>query len=413
MSQDARTAMTRREMLRLFGAVGAAAVAAACAQPAAPSPTAAPAKPTSAPAAAPPAPAAPTAAPVAKAAAVPGAVSDAEWEKLVAAAKQEGKLSVATYAGTGYRAAVEAFQEAFPGIQVEHSQFQSSSRDFVPRLLPEMKAGLYTWDVATMPAQEQLRQVKPAGGIDPIRPKIVRADVLDDKAWIGGFEAGFTDTDKKWGYQSVIIKFPTLYINTDVVKDGEIKTAKDLLDPKWKGKIIGGDPRSKGSGFVPATVMRLTYGDDILKQLYKDQEVVLSTDARQLTEFMVRGRYVLGIGAVDKVILQDFVAEGLGKNLKSLDLPDMDFVSSANNHLWLLTKAQHPNAAQVFINWLLTKDGQEVFSKAARVNSRRTDVAPVDESLLPTPGVKYMSGDFEDFIPEQQTTQDLAKALLD
>ena len=93
----------------------------------------------------------------------------AEWDKLVDAAKQEKTLTIATYAGNGYKKVMEAFQEAFPGMQVEHTQFQSSSRDFVPRLFAEQKAGLYTWDISIMPTQEQIRQVVKAGGNDPIR----------------------------------------------------------------------------------------------------------------------------------------------------------------------------------------------------------------------------------------------------
>ena len=47
---------------------------------------------------------------------------------------------------------MDDFEAAFPGVKVEHTQFQSSSRDYVPRLLQERKASLYAWDVAIMPA---------------------------------------------------------------------------------------------------------------------------------------------------------------------------------------------------------------------------------------------------------------------
>ena len=175
-----RSSLSRRSALRLLGLGGGAALLAACSQAAPPAPTTAPAKPTSAPAAptsAPAAPAAaPTTAPAAKAAApsVTGAISDADWDKLVEAARKEGSVNVATYAGTAHRKIMDVFEAAYPGIKVEHTQFQSSSRDYVPRLLQEQKAGLYTWDVAFMPLQEMIRQVKPAGGLDPVRPQLRR-----------------------------------------------------------------------------------------------------------------------------------------------------------------------------------------------------------------------------------------------
>src|SRR4051812_45188769 len=195
-----QTLFSRRSALRLLGLGGAAALTAACSQAATPSPTAPAAKPTTAPAAAPAA--AATTAPAAKAAApaVAGAISDADWEKVVEAARKEGSVNVATYAGTAHRKILDVFEAAYPGIKVEHTQFQSSSRDYVPRLFQEQKAGLYTWDVAFMPLQEMIRQVKPAGGLEPVRPSIVRADVLDDKGWLDSYADGYPDDDKQWGY---------------------------------------------------------------------------------------------------------------------------------------------------------------------------------------------------------------------
>ena len=53
------------------------------------------------------------------------------------AARKEGSVNVATYAGTAHRKIMDVFEAAYPGIKVEHTQFQSSSRDYVPRLLQE------------------------------------------------------------------------------------------------------------------------------------------------------------------------------------------------------------------------------------------------------------------------------------
>src|SRR5207244_3771251 len=120
------------------------------------------------------APTTPPAAPAAKPA-------DADWQKVLDDARKEGRLLVATYAGTGYRKVMDAFEAAYPGIKVEQSPFQSSSRDFFPRYFQERQAGLYQWDVLMVPATEPLVQAVPPGAIDPIKPLIVRPDVTDDK----------------------------------------------------------------------------------------------------------------------------------------------------------------------------------------------------------------------------------------
>jgi len=407
--------MSRRSVLRLLGIGSAAALAAACSPSAPASPTAKPAA-----AASPAAAGSPSAAasPAAKPAASPAAsaasgISKADWDQIVAGAKSEGALSLATYAGTGYRVIVEAFEKAYPGIKVEHSQFQSSSRDYLPRLLQEQKAGLYTWDVAIMTTQEMLRQAVPIGAAVPIRPLLVLPEVLDDSVWIDGFEGGFTDNGKQWQYSIGRDIESQIWINTDQVKDGEITKLDDLLDPKWRGKMVGGDPRSKGSGFTPTTMMRVVTGsDDIVKKLWVDQEVVVGTDARQLTEFMVRGRYPLGVGAVDRRILADFQAQGLGMNIKVNPIPEIEYTNAGSNNLWIVAKAPHPKAAQVFVNWVLTKEGSSVYAPNASINSRRLDVPAVDEAVRPVKGVKYLRSDDESLLEPGIKTQEMAKALL-
>jgi iron(III) transport system substrate-binding protein len=420
MGTGSPSKLTRRNVLRLMGLGGAAALAAAC-SPAAPaaSPTTA-AKPTSAPSA-PPA-GSPSASPAASPAAgapttgsAPAAagISDADWNAVVAAAKTEGHFAIATYAGSGYRKVVEAFQAAYPDIIVEQTQFQSSSRDFAPRLLQELKAGLKSWDMAIMPPQEMLRQIRPAGGLEPIRPYIVKADILNDASWVNKYEGGFHDTERRWGYALTVSVSQSVWINPDMVQEGEVKSVKDLLAPKWKGKIIASDPRTRGSGFSAATVMRLrTKSDDIVKQLYKDQEVQVTTDARLGTESMVRGKFPVSIGAIDKHILSDFRGEGLGQNLKSIPMPDVDYQTSSFNALYVMKDVAHPNAAKVFINWALSKEAGALWSQNLEDNSRRADVPLFDEAIALKPGTDYIVSQDEPILEEVERTQKIAADAL-
>jgi iron(III) transport system substrate-binding protein len=308
---------------------------------------------------------------------------------------------------------MDAFEAAFPGIKVEHGQFQSSSREYLPRLLQERRAGLFSWDLAFMPNVEMLRQALPNGAIEPIRPLIVRGDVLDDRAWSDGFEAGFIDDAAKWSYALSRDRAESVWIDTNVVKDGEITGIKDLLDPKWRGKILAGDPRTKGSGFWAGTTMRIkTGGDEIMKQFFKDQEVTVATDARQLTELVVRGRFPVSVGAISRPILDDFRAQGLGNNVKNVEVPEVEYVASGSSLAWYLSRAPHPNAAKVFLNWILGKEALSLYSTELRVNSRRSDVPPGDPNTVPNPGVEYLRMDDEKWIDEIERTQNIAKDLL-
>ena len=110
---------------------------------------------------------------------------------------------------------MDAFRDAFPGIEVEHSQFQSASRDFVPRLLAESAAGLHAWDVAHMPPHEMLASVRKAGDLDPIRPALMRPELLSDSTWVDGFDASFNDPDLKWGFAICRYREGQLWINSE------------------------------------------------------------------------------------------------------------------------------------------------------------------------------------------------------
>jgi ABC-type Fe3+ transport system substrate-binding protein len=124
-----------------------------------------------------------------------------------------------------------------------------------------------------------------------------------------------------------------------------------------------------------------------------DQEPGFTRDRRQVAEAVVRGRYpiVCGLALSD---LREFQAEGLGKNVKPLQLPEAETIVSGGG-LFYFNRAPHPNAAKVFINWLLSKEGQTVWCQAQGWNSRRVDVPPSEPDLAPTPGVKYLNPQHE------------------
>src|SRR5712691_6158281 len=147
-----------------------------------------------------------------------------------------------------------------------------------------------------------------------------------------------------------------------------------------------------------------------MKQLLVDQEPVLSRDRNQLTEFMVRGRYPIALG-LNVLALQDFQGHGVGKNVKTLLLPEMDYQASGSL-VWLMNKAPHPNAARAFINWLLTKDAQTAWAKELQTNSRLIGVEPGDPLTIVSSGLSLTQIDSEELLAEVVKTQDIAKQLI-
>lgn len=368
MRQSEPAPVNRRSFLRVTTFAAAGGLAAACA-----------------PAAAPPAPSAP--APAAQPAA--GRQEwEKQWDELVAAAKKEGEIiyDVTRSTSGAERQVVPDFQAAFPGIKVTQTT-SDSSNVFAQRVLQEQNAGIYTWDLLFMSTAPFL-SLLPAGSLAPVRNQIFRPDAMDDKVWAGGFDAGWNDNEKKWGYTANINLGPGVWVNTDMVAEGEIKTVEDLLNPRWRGRICWSDPRINGFGWGPLIAARVSRGDQWFREfgqkLLIEQKPALNRDTRQITEWMVRGNYAIGVGVVPVPVLADFRAQGLGKNLKPVALADFRYAASYKP-AWLPKQVPHPNAAKLFLNWWLTKDGQMSWSKGAEANSRRKDIPIMDKDNYPEP----------------------------
>lgn len=333
-----------------------------------------------------------------------------EWSALVAAARKEGKVVVNTFPGDGYKRALKAFTQAYPDIRLEHTGLHS--QDFAPRIMQERQASLFTWDVATIPTSTALQVLRPAGVWDPVRPLIVQPEALDDAGWEGGFERGFANVkDRALAYAFCAVRGAGITINTDQVKEDQVKSLSDLLNPRWKGKLLLPDVRTMGDSFWSMTSARLNLGDDFIKKLFVDQEPALSRDSRQVAEFMVRGRYPIALG-VNPLLLSQFQKQGLGKSLKTLHFPEMDTVNSSSSVVWLVNRAPHPAAAKVFVNWLLTKDAQVVWAREVETNSRRVGVEPGNPQFAVPRGAKLLQVDAEENLAEVVKTQDIGKAVI-
>ena len=409
MTAYPQSAINRRIFLRTIagsiGAMSAVPLIAACSS-SSPAPSGATTPPTAAPAAKAPEPAAPAAAGAKAAPPAPaGPALPPQWQQWMDEAKKEGKVVVNTMPGQGNRDAVFEFEKFLPGVSVEQTGLQLSNQ-FTPRITQEREGGVYTWDVAIIPIATALAVLRPKGVWDPVKPILVHPDVLNDASWTEGFESGWSDDEKSLTYGFGLNKNRSLWINTEMVKPDEIKTVKDLLDPKWKGKMIFSDPRVLGNGFLPVMLMRNIYGDEIIRQLFVDQEPVLSRDPNQIAELLVRGRHPIGLGPTELVI-QEFQEGGLGKSLMGHEIPDLAHTNG--NSVFLVNNAPHPNAAKVFINWLLTKDGQTAWTTKTQTNSRRKDVAPGDPNTYPTAGVKYIRVDIEETTRKMVAAQEASK----
>jgi iron(III) transport system substrate-binding protein len=341
----------------------------------------------------------------------PAAETPQSWEKVLGAAVVEGQVNIAGPPGDAFREAlVDAFRKSYPKIKVE--LLGGSGRDKVARILRERQAGIYGWDLYISGPTSALAAFKPVGGFDPFRPAVILPEVRNDGNWIGGFDAGWGDTEKKLYYVFAgSIADDNIHVNWEFVPPGQIKSAPDLLDPRWSGKIAMQDPRIEGKGLNDMLVLLLAYGEDFVRKFLSTQKIVYTNDRRQLVEWMVRGRYPIAVG-LNEYFLVIFQEKGLGKNVSAvMDPKTAAYWSSGSSGIGLFNRAPHPNVAKVYVNWLLSRSGQTDWIKT-QTNSRRTDVAPFDPRSMMKPGQTYHNTQAEDMIPQRRRIQELTTELI-
>ena len=332
------------------------------------------------------------------------------WDEIVAAAKKEGKLALAGPLGDEVRKAlVDPFEKKY-GISIEY--MAQSGSEFVPRLKAERDAGQYLWDVYVGGTSTPITQFKPMGALDPLEPALMLPEVKDPKGWRDG-KLPLVDKDRQV-LGMLTYATEAFYYNPTLVKPGEIKSYKDLLDPKWTGKIALFDPSIPGSGDAKFTFLYVQpdLGPDFIRALVKQISFV-SRDYDQLMRGVAEGKFAFSLGGHKNV------SGPMKKAGAPIDiLPASQIKEGGSLHvgvgaLALFNRAPHPNAAKLYINWLLSKEGQAGYTVGADLPSNRVDT-PTDHLEtweLPKPG--YIALDGEDTVVNVRTkVRDFAREVL-
>ncbi|MCG6533797.1 MAG: substrate-binding domain-containing protein [Syntrophales bacterium LBB04] len=314
-----------------------------------------------------------------------------EWKKVLEAAKKEGKIVMCGPPGEQARKSlVDMFQQEYPEITVEFTV--GAGRNFWPRVRQERELGNKLWDFRVGGMDAQNIEAKGDGYLAPIRPLLL-PEIADDSKWIGGADGLFYDREKKYilGYMLYIV--PSAYVNRDFIKESDLKSTEQLLAPKFRGKFVLLTPTG-GATRKSLGHMAFMYGENFIRDLLSKQDVIVTDDTRQLVEWLVRGKYPIATG-FDLPVLIPFQKQGLGLNVVALD-DKIDRVTAGSGIIHLFEGAPHPNAARVYINWLLSQKTQLMLTKNLQLNSRRIDVPPIDTPIDPAKISRYRNADTEE-----------------
>lgn len=250
-------------------------------------------------------------------------------------------------------------------------------------------------------------QLKPSNAVDPIVPLLILPEVKDTEQWYEGL--GWIDNEKTALAFAAYVS-NSISVNSLQVSEGEVKSYKDLLNTKWKGKIVMNDPILTGTGQRFIGFLLETMGADYLRGLAK-QEPVIVRDQRLQIEWLAHNKFAIATTPKPE-ILQEFALAGAP--IKSSIMEEGEAITAGGGVISIIGKAPHPSAATVFLNWILSKEGQTVYSKAMGVQSRRLDVATdhLDPVVIRKPGVKYLDHNRQEFLLREPEFRKIAQEVF-
>jgi iron(III) transport system substrate-binding protein len=330
----------------------------------------------------------------------------AEWDKTVRAAESEGQL---TLYGCCYEydRVLEGFKKKYPKLKV--ATVLSGGGQLATRILAERRGEKYLVDVVSSGANTLHDALYKAHALDPIKPALLLPEVVDQTKWYDG-EHRYIDPERRYIFAfNANSQSGQIIYNLKQVNPAEFKSHWDMLNPKWKGKIASLDPTTFGMG---AALQFFYYhpelGPPFLKKLYGEMQITTSRDPRQMTDWISTGKLPLCIrcnagSEVGKAVQQQLPIGYFDTD----EWKEGGSLSAAGGTLGIPTRAPHPNAAKVFINWLLSREGQMALQKLGRPdahNSRRIDIPKddVDPTNRLDPAKKYLDlakPEYQDLTP--------------
>jgi ABC-type Fe3+ transport system substrate-binding protein len=296
---------------------------------------------------------------------------DAIWNATLAKAKTQ-TLVMVNQGGPGFDKTIEAFTKKF-GIKVEATVARPTV--ILPRVKTEQANGQYVWDLWWATTSNMTGTAGPAGMLQKFEDFLILPEVKDVSQWrhpdyIYGDAARMVFTHAHEVTASA-------YRNVEIVPDLNTDSIDGLLDPRLKGRIIVRDASQPNAGSSALAPLYKVKGEAFVTRFLKDQDPRVLDNPQQIDSTMMRGGAAVAFGMQFFAYAQ-CVKDGGCKNIKPI--PKLEAVSSRGFSVF--KNAPNPEATKIFVNWVLSKEGQELFVKEwAAANesgavSMRKDVEP-------------------------------------
>jgi iron(III) transport system substrate-binding protein len=280
----------------------------------------------------------------------PAGAQDTDRAGIVDRAKKEREVVWYTTAGLqDSKPMADAFERERPPIKV--SVIRAGSGVLVNRILNEARAQSNLFDVFNN-NDESVMILKRRGLIAPYKSS--------ESAY---YEDDLKDREGYWHAPYVVPWF--LGYNTRTVDKKEVpKTYEELLQPKWKGRKIA---LGTDNGALILSGLSIAWGKEkairYFQELARQQPAMQAGSPSSRIGLMAAGEFPLTLAAGNT--LQTFASKNA-----PVDWVSLEPVFVQVNAIMLASQARHPNAAKLFIDFVLSKKGQEMIRGFHRVPAR-------------------------------------------
>ena len=296
------------------------------------------------------------------------AVAGAQDREAIIAKAKEEKVFV-YYSTTDIRdgtAMVHAFQKKYPFI--EPKLFRLGSTQIVVKVLQEHRGGAHLFDVISA-TSFQFYEIFKEGLFQKYESPERRA-----------FAEDFKDKDGFW--VSAYHNASVMAYNTTLLKPQDLpKSYDDLLDPKWKGKMLM-DSRETEWYASMLQILGSEKGLRLMRGLAK-QELSFRPGRTLITQVLASGEAPLAVNDYDHLVQ---AAKKRGAPVESLPVTP---VISRVTPIALGRYAPHPNVGKLFIDFSLSEEGQKILRGFGRSSARKG----IDPDDLQRKGIKLYVSD--------------------
>jgi iron(III) transport system substrate-binding protein len=317
------------------------------------------------------------------------------WEDVIKGAETEGEVNVyATNSVGDLRVIWDAFKRKFPKIKLNATGISTTS-EIVTKVMAERRAGQFLVDVMLGAPGATYNSFYRGKALDPMPPALVMPEVTDLSKWWKG-KHRYVDPENQFVfvYQSSLYG-PPVYTNTKLVNLDSIRSVWDILDPKWKGKMIGLWPRAN---YVSTALLFMYHhpqvGPKFLERLYSEMDITYFSDFRQGTDWLAAGKYQICV----LCRLRRAHEQGLPvAEVSPYHFKEAPGIGSNNGAIVLMNNHPHTNAARLFINWYLSREGQIAFRQANNTLEDDTTTSMREDlplSVVPEPARRRKDVDY-------------------